>query len=160
MHRLIWKLVVAIVAALAINTSVAATSSLDLELPQLRSDQFFRLPDTHGRVVVVNFWDTECPPCVREMPLLDKMAKYHPDTLFIGVTVSKRKQAQDFLEEHLVSYLQLLGPADPTGILRRFGDPYGVLPHTVILHTDHSVCDKRSGEISQSWMESALARCR
>jgi len=140
--------------------SVGAAGTMELELPTLDGQRFFRLSDEQGRLVVVNFWDTECPPCVHEMPLLDKIARSHPDAIFVGVTVSDRNRAQNFLEEHAVGYLQLLGPHDPKGVLRRFGDPSTALPHTAIVRRDHSLCATHTGEVSLDWVNAALSRCR
>jgi thiol-disulfide isomerase/thioredoxin len=150
----------AAVMVLFSSTITAAGAPLDFELPTLDGKRFFRLSDTGKRMTVVNFWDAECPPCVREMPLLDMVARLHPDVLFIGVSVSERNKARSFLEDHPVGYLQLAKPPDPAGFLRRFGDRVGGLPHTMVLNNDHSPCDARTGEIDQNWIESALRRCR
>ena len=150
----------AAVMVLFSSTIMAAGTPLDFELPTLDGKRFFRLSETGKRIIVVNFWDTECPPCVREMPLLDKAAKSHPDAFFIGVSVSERNKARNFLADHPVGYLQLAKPTDPAGFLRRFGDRVGGLPHTMVLKVDHSLCETRTGEIDQNWIESALQRCQ
>jgi len=152
--------ILATAIALLSSTLAAAGAPLDFELPTLDGKRFFRLSETHNRITVVNFWDTECPPCVREMPLLNRISKLHPDVLFIGATVSERNKARDFLDDHPVGYLQLAKPPDPGGFLRRFGDPVGALPHTIVLNNDHSLCAMRTGEIDQDWIDSALQRCR
>ena len=138
---------------------VAAAEALDFELPRLDGRAFFRLSAVHGRPVVINFWDTECPPCAREMPLLDQFARSRSDALVVGVSLTPKAQTRDFLDEHPVGYLQLLGPAEPRGLLRRLGDPVGALPHTVVLREDHSLCATRTGELSQEWLDAALTRC-
>ncbi|HTN94295.1 MAG TPA: TlpA disulfide reductase family protein [Gallionella sp.] len=153
-------LILATIIVLFSGTLAAAGAPLDFELPTLDGKRFFRLSETHNRITVVNFWDTECPPCVREMPLLDKISKSRPDVLFIGATVSERNKARDFLDDHPVSYLQLAKSPDPAEFLRRFGDPFGALPHTVVLGNDHSLCAMRTGEIDQDWIDSVLQHCR
>jgi thiol-disulfide isomerase/thioredoxin len=140
--------------------SAAAADVLDLELPRLDGRDFFRLSAVRGRPVVVNFWDTECPPCAREMPLLDQFSRSRPDVLMVGVSLTPKVQTRDFLDGHPVGYLQLLGPAEPRGLLRRFGDPSGALPHTVVLREDHSLCEIRTAEVSREWLDTALQRCR
>ena len=154
------KLNTVLVTLLYCGSVWADATPLDFELPTLDSKRFIRLSETHNRITVINFWDTECPPCVREMPMLDTIFKSHPDVLFIGVSVSEKNKARQFLEGHPLSYLQLAKPPDPAGLLRRFGDPVGALPHTVVLGNAHSFCEMRTGEIDQNWINSALLRCR
>jgi thiol-disulfide isomerase/thioredoxin len=137
----------------------ASAASLALELPQLDGRAFYRLSDEPGRPLLLNFWDTDCPPCVREMPLLDQFAKAHPGVGVIGINVISRAKAKQFLLAHPVGYRQLAGPADPSALLRRFGNPLGALPHTVVLDAAHRLCASKTGEISAEWLEKARASC-
>lgn len=150
-----------LLAALALLPGLGmAAGPLDLELPTLAGDRFFRLAEVSGRTVVINFWDTECPACIKEMPLLQDSTKAHPYVLVLGVALAPRNKTLDFLESHPLGYLQLSGPKDPSGLLRRFGDAMGLLPHTVVLGRDHANCASHTGEISRAWLDAALERCR
>ncbi len=140
-------------------SSQANAANLTLELPQLDGQAFYRLSDEPGRPLLLNFWDTDCPPCVREMPLLDRYAKANPEVGFIGINVISRSKAKQFLLAHPVAYRQLAGPADPTALLRRFGNPLGALPHTVVLDAAHRLCASKTGEIDAAWLEKVLASC-
>jgi len=146
--------------ALFISTMAAAAEVPDLELPTLDAKRFFRLSEESRRPVVINFWDTECPPCIREMPVLNAVAKSNPDVLFIGISLSPRQQARDFLASHPVSYLQLAGPADPRGVLRRFSNNSGALPYTVVLKSSHVICTSKTGEVDRAWLEAAIDKCK
>ena len=157
MNRALAALAMAIAAALA--AVATAAEPLDLELPTLDGARFFKLSQVRGRAVVLNFWDDECPPCVREMPMLERASKSRHDVLFVGVTVAERRRAQEFLESHAVSYLQLAGPPEPRGLLRRFANRAGALPHTAVLRPDHTLCAVRTGEIDAAWLDAALSRC-
>lgn len=46
------------------------------------------LSDYTGKVVLVNFWATWCPPCIREMPELQKLKKHFADRPFEVVTIN------------------------------------------------------------------------
>jgi thiol-disulfide isomerase/thioredoxin len=46
-----------------------------------------------GKVYVVEFWATWCPPCVRAIPHLSELQRKHDKVTFIGVAASERKDA-------------------------------------------------------------------
>lgn len=148
-----------VAAMLAVLSAGVAAEPIDFELPRIDGRAFLQLSTYRYRPVIVNFWDTDCPPCVREMPVLDRFASAHPELLMVGVTVSPKSQARDFLDGHSVAYVQLLGPVEPRGLLRRFGDPAGAVPHTVVLRSNHSICATHSGEVDHQWLETTLQRC-
>lgn len=143
----------------ALVSGQASAETLTLELPYLDGHAFYRLTDEPGRPLLLNFWDTDCPPCVREMPLLDRFAKAHPEAGFIGINVISRSKAKAFLLAHPVAYRQLAGPTDPTALLRRVGNPLGALPYTVVLDAAHRLCASKTGEIDETWLEKAMVSC-
>lgn len=59
-----------------------------------------------GKVVVLNFWFTSCPPCIQEMPELNATADYFKDrkTVFLGLTFNKESMIRSFLVQHEFKY--------------------------------------------------------
>jgi hypothetical protein len=55
--------------------------------------------------------------------------------------------------------LSLHGPSEPRGLLARFGNRIGALPHTVILDSGRRACAQRTGEINRQWLAASLATC-
>jgi peroxiredoxin len=91
-----------------------AIKELDLIKParQKAADDFkvptpgggtFRLGDYRGKVVMVNFWATWCPPCLEEMPAMERLYRRHKDAGFTLVAISvdaDPKKVKPFLTEH------------------------------------------------------------
>ena len=60
-----------------------------------------------GKLLVLNFWATWCPPCVQEMPSLIQFSKEMADkgVVVLGVSVDKNdKQYQTFLKRHKIPF--------------------------------------------------------
>ena len=45
------------------------------------------LSEHRGKMVVLNFWGTWCPPCIKELPGLSRFARENPEVLVLGVAV-------------------------------------------------------------------------
>ncbi len=72
------------------------------------SDRTVSLSDLKGKVVVLNFWATWCPPCVEEMPSLIQMQQRMKDNGVIVLAVSvddDQNSYQKFLRDNRVNLL-------------------------------------------------------
>lgn len=72
------------------------------------SDRKIALNDFKGKIVVLNFWATWCPPCVEELPSLIQMQQQMKDKeiVVLAISVDADKSAYDrFLKEHNVNLL-------------------------------------------------------
>ena len=60
--------------------------------------KFFSKKNLQNQIVVINFWFEECPPCVKEMPTLNRLVEeYKKDSVrFIAITYDERKKARKF----------------------------------------------------------------
>ncbi len=71
------------------------------------------LASYRGRVVLLNFWATWCPPCVEEMPSLLKLHHDMPSLVIIAVSVDDDANAYDhFLSSHHVDLITIRNPSE------------------------------------------------
>ena len=93
-----------------------------------------RLADLRGRVVVVNFWATWCPPCVAEMPAIQRMYDALADEGLHVLAVNAGESAED-----IRSFVRDFEPALTFPLLRDTnGDTFARwrvlgLPHTFVI---------------------------
>jgi peroxiredoxin len=107
-----------------------------------------RLADLRGQVVVLNFWATWCPPCVREMPALERLhgKMGQQGVVVLGVSVDSDKDAYEkFLRDQNITFMNFNDPA------RRISESYGTFmyPETYIIAPDGTLARKIIGE--QEW---------
>ena len=143
-------------ALLLLLAGHAAAAPLSFDLPSLDGEGRVKLGQFQGQPVVLNFWASNCLPCIRELPILHAHAAKQPKLPFIGIAIDTRAAAQGFLRQHRASYPQALAwPA----LLPIFGNEIKGLPYTVILTSHHRICARRLGPVDAAWLAKAVAAC-
>jgi len=69
-----------------------AKPALGFTLPDLDGKPV-KLSDYRGKVVLVNFWATWCPPCRREMPSMERLSKRLQGQPFVILAINQQEQA-------------------------------------------------------------------
>jgi thiol-disulfide isomerase/thioredoxin len=107
------------------------------------------LAPLRGQPLLVNFWATWCPPCVGEMPLLDRFygeQKAHGWQV-VGLAVDKLEPVRGFLAKHPVAYPIGLAGVEGVGLSRSLGNSAGALPFTIVFDRAGQVAQRKLGTI-------------
>jgi peroxiredoxin len=106
-----------------------------------------RLTDLRGKVVVLNFWATWCPPCVEETPSLNKLQKYieSRNAVVLGASVDEDPDAyQKFLKDYGIVFPTC---REPRKLSLDYGSP--LIPDTYIIGRNGKILRKFYGP--QQW---------
>lgn len=111
-----------------------------------------------GKPIVVNLWATWCPPCRREMPVLQQAQAANPDVHFVFVNQGEQAPTiATFLDRQGLALSNVL--VDPQ---RRTGAAlnHRALPTTLFFDATGKLADTRIGELSQATISQRLASLR
>jgi cytochrome c biogenesis protein CcmG, thiol:disulfide interchange protein DsbE len=100
--------------------------------------------DFPGKLLMVNFWATWCPPCVEEMPSLNEFARaMGPEGVTVlGISVDRNEKAyRDFLSRNQLQFLVARDPEE------NISSSYGTFkwPETYVINRDGKVVQKFIG---------------
>jgi cytochrome c biogenesis protein CcmG/thiol:disulfide interchange protein DsbE len=106
------------------------------------------LTDLKGKVVILNFWATWCPPCIEETPSLNRLQKYveSRNALVLGVSIDEDPAAYEkFLKDYGIAFPTFREPT------RRLALDYGtpVFPDTYVIDRHGKILRKFFGP--QQW---------
>ncbi len=136
---------------------------------QLHSLPDFSLPDLAGRevastswsgkVLVVNYWASWCPPCLREMPMMIRAQEdlRERGVQFVGIALDRPDDVAQFLEQYPVNYPILIGDLQSVELSRRLGNRFEGLPFTVIFDARGRRVFSRIGELTEQELGTEIA---
>lgn len=103
-----------------------------------------------GRPLVINFWATWCPPCVREMPQIEQFHREFRSLGWqvLGLAIDGPTPVRDFLKKVPVSFPIGLAGFGGTELGKALGNTSGGLPFTVALNERGELVQRRLGETS------------
>lgn len=117
------------------------------------------LAEFRGRPLLLNFWATWCPPCVTEMPLLDRFHAEHRSRGWqvVGLAVDSPTPVREFLVRHPIGFRIGLAGLGGTDLSRTLGNSAGALPFSVVFDRSGQAIERKLGTVSpedlQRWVE-------
>ena len=120
-----------------------------------------KLADTEkwrGKVLIVNFWASWCPPCVEEMPTLDKLQGEFKsqNVLFVGIGIDSPSNIREFLEKTPVSYPIVIGGLEGSNLSKQMGNSQGALPYTIVINAQGKATNSKLGKISEEELRKSI----
>ncbi len=134
-----------------LNSAPSSSLESSIAFPDLEGKPHL-LSEWQGKVVIVNFWATWCPPCVEEMPEFVKLqTELGPKGVqFIGIlTDDEAEAAREFLKSHPVNYPILDGSIGGRPWATQLGDSAEVLPFSAVFDAAGKQVHKEIGRFAR-----------
>ena len=152
----ILTIVISVVAIAAIFTFLGTSTSSAQTAPDFKlqdiNGKTVSLSDFKGKIVIVDFWATWCPPCKMEIPGFVKLQdKYKDDLVVIGVSLDQNgpKAVVPFAKDYKINYHIVYGDGNT---VRSYGGVSGI-PTTFVIDRKGNIQRKYVGYRADSIFE-------
>jgi cytochrome c biogenesis protein CcmG/thiol:disulfide interchange protein DsbE len=117
-----------------------------------------QLSDYKGKIVILNFWATWCPPCIAEIPDFIGLEKKYQgkDVVIIGLSVDEDPPAMvaKFVKKAGMNYPVVIATSEVT---EKYGAENGI-PLTLIISPDGTVTAKHLGIVTTDYLEGNIKK--
>ncbi len=126
----------------------AALPALEINLPDVSGTQR-SLSEWQGKIRIINFWATWCPPCLKEIPEFVKLQNEYPTIQFIGIAIEDKQLAKQYLLNNPVNYPMLIGGEQAISLSQQLGNIVNAVPFSLIINQQGQIIHRHPGELSR-----------
>lgn len=126
----------------------------DFSLPDLSSKQH-SIKEWQGKVLVLNFWATWCPPCLKEMPEFEALQNEYSEKglQVIGIALDEAEPVKEFIASQKITYPILLGEDQGTKIAHDLGNIVNTVPFTVVVNKTGMIVKSHMGTLTKEELQ-------
>lgn len=135
---------------LASGETSQTVAQLNFSLPDL-TDKPQSAEQWRGKILIINFWATWCPPCLKEIPEFIKLQDEYKDkgVQFVGIAIEDKQPVQDYLKRIKINYPVLIGGEGATMLAQQWGNVINTVPFTVIVNQQGQIVHRQLGELTR-----------
>lgn len=111
-----------------------------------------------GKIIVINFWATWCPPCKAEIPdFIEVNNEYEGKNVqFLGISAENIETVRGFAKDYKINYVLLI---DPGGTVFRKWN-VSAIPHTFIIDAEGKVALSQVGLLNKNQLKNAIEKIK
>jgi thiol-disulfide isomerase/thioredoxin len=112
------------------------------------SGQPHNISEWQGKILVINFWATWCPPCLKEIPdFITLQDQYKSQGLqFIGIALDDKEAVAKYIATTQINYPVLLGGEHGIVVARQLGNNINAVPYTLIVDRQGQIIHRYPGK--------------
>ncbi len=154
--------IIAVVAVIALISGILVKSALfvgtndePMDLPVFTLNDLSGKPHSieewRGKIRIINFWGTWCPPCRKEIPEFIALQQEYAakGVVVIGIAIDDDQAVADYGAEAKINYPLLMAADEGIALSHQLGNNVDAVPFTVIVDQQGKIIHRHPGAFSK-----------